>query len=100
VSCIRSIPPLSLIPSSICALFSIYNGSSLRQSPPGKVPAPDKNRRKSMQQLSLFPPPGALTQPLPNEVQMQARQQLAELLAAVLETAAEEPTSREGEHRE
>jgi hypothetical protein len=53
-----------------------------------------------MQQLSLFPSPGALTQPLPHEVQMQAWQQLAELLAAVLETAAEEPTNREGEHRE
>ena len=50
-----------------------------------------------MQQLTLFPPPGALTQPLPQEVQMQALQLLAELLAAVLETAAEEPASREGD---
>jgi hypothetical protein len=53
-----------------------------------------------MSQMNLFPPPGALTQPLPLEVQMQVRQLLAELLAAVLAAAAAEPTSREGEYDE
>ena len=51
-----------------------------------------------MSQMHLFPPPGTPTQPLPPEAQIQVRQLLAELLAAVLATAAAEPTSREGEH--
>lgn len=53
-----------------------------------------------MTQLSLFPLPGALTQPLPDEVQTQARQLLAALLTVVLETAAMDPTSRAGENHE
>jgi len=53
-----------------------------------------------MSQMNLFPPPGALTQPLPLEVQMQLQQLLAELLAAVLVAATAEPTRREGEHDE
>jgi hypothetical protein len=52
-----------------------------------------------MSQLNLFPPPGALTQPLPPEVQMQVRQLLAELLAALAVTSAE-PANREGEYDE
>jgi hypothetical protein len=53
-----------------------------------------------MKQLRLFPAPGTLTQPWPDDVQTQARQLLAELLAAVLETATEQSTSREGESHE
>jgi hypothetical protein len=43
-----------------------------------------------MQQMNLFPPLGTPTQPLPEEVQAAACQQLAELLCRVLETAAVE----------
>jgi hypothetical protein len=53
-----------------------------------------------MPQLNLFPPPGAMTQPLPHEVQTQVRQLLAELLAAVLVTTAENPSNREGKNHE
>jgi hypothetical protein len=53
-----------------------------------------------MSQLNLFPPPGALTQPLPPEAQMQVRQLLAELLAAVLAATTAQPTSHEGEYDE
>ncbi len=53
-----------------------------------------------MPQLNLFPPPGALTQPLPHEIQMQIRELLAELLAAVFAPAAEKPTGREGNNYE
>jgi hypothetical protein len=52
-----------------------------------------------MKQLNLFPPPGTLTQPLPDDIRTHARQLLAELLATVLETAAES-ISREGESYE
>jgi hypothetical protein len=50
-----------------------------------------------MHQMSLFPPPGAPTQPLSREVQIQALQLLGELLAAVVEAAAAEPIKREGD---
>jgi hypothetical protein len=53
-----------------------------------------------MAQMNLFPPPGAPTQPLPPEVQMQIRQLLAELLVVVLATTPEKPTSREGNNHE
>ena len=53
-----------------------------------------------MPQMNLFPPPGALTQPLPHEIQMQIRQLLADLLAAVLATTTEKPTNREGNNHE
>ena len=53
-----------------------------------------------MKQLNLFPPPGALTQPLPDDLRVQARHLLAELLVAVLGTAAEEPIRSDGESHE
>ena len=52
-----------------------------------------------MKQKNLFPQPGAVTQPLPNEIQVQVRQLLAQLLVAVPE-AAVEPNRREGEDDE
>ena len=53
-----------------------------------------------MQQTNLFPPPGALTQPLPQEVQTATRQLLAALLTAVLTTVGEETTNHEGKQHE
>ena len=53
-----------------------------------------------MKQLRLFPPPGTLTQPWPDDVQTPLRQLLAALLAAVLETPTEASTSPEGESHE
>ena len=53
-----------------------------------------------MQQKSLFPPPGALTNPLPDEIQKEAKQLLAELLVAVLAAARAEPTRRQGNKHE
>jgi len=53
-----------------------------------------------MQQTNLFPPPGALTQPLPHEIQTAAQQLLAELLTAVLITVGEEATNHEGKQHE
>jgi hypothetical protein len=53
-----------------------------------------------MQQTNLFPPPGALTQPLPHEIQTVARHLLAELLTAVLITGGEEATNHEGKQHE
>jgi hypothetical protein len=94
-----SIPPLFTIPASTGAPSSIYNDSSLRQSLPGRVPRLDLNRRKSMKQRNLFPPSGAVTQPLPNEIQVQVRQLLAQLLVAVPE-AVEQLDRREGEDDE
>jgi hypothetical protein len=51
-----------------------------------------------MNQLSLFPPPGALEKPLPEEVQSVASQLLAKLLAVVIEKARQ--PSEEGEEHE
>jgi hypothetical protein len=51
-----------------------------------------------MNQLSLFPPPGALEKPLPEEVQSAASQLLAELLAVVIEKTRQ--PSEEGEEHE
>ena len=46
-----------------------------------------------MPQLRLFPPPGGLGTPLPEEVRSKARELLAELLAVVLgEIVARQPT--------
>ena len=52
-----------------------------------------------MKQRNLFPPSGAVTQPLPNEIQVQVRQLLAQLLVAVPE-AVEQLDRREGEDDE
>ena len=41
-----------------------------------------------MNQLRLFPPPGAITNALPDDVQSEAREVLSELLAVVLERDA------------
>jgi hypothetical protein len=50
-----------------------------------------------MTQLSLFPPPGAIKEPLPNEVLLVARELLAELLVVVVEnTIAQEPIGMGG----
>jgi hypothetical protein len=49
-----------------------------------------------MQQMNLFPPLGTPPQPLPEDVLTAARQQLAELIAQVLETAAAQRTNSEG----
>lgn len=48
-----------------------------------------------MQQTNLFPPPGALPQPLPQEVQKEALYLVAELLVTVLMTAGKEVTNGE-----
>jgi hypothetical protein len=42
-----------------------------------------------MQQLSLFPSPATPPQPLPTDVQTQARELLAELVANVVKAVAE-----------
>ena len=51
-----------------------------------------------MSPLSLFPPPGAPEQPLPEEVQSAASRLLAELLTVVIEEANQ--PSAEGEEHE
>jgi hypothetical protein len=51
-----------------------------------------------MNSLSLFPPPGALEKPLPEDVQSAASQLLAELLTAVIEETSQ--PSVEGEEHE
>lgn len=53
-----------------------------------------------MQQKSLFPPPGALTNPLPDGTQREVRHLLAELLAIVLPTATAERIRNEGSKHE
>jgi hypothetical protein len=53
-----------------------------------------------MKQLRLFPPPGTPTLPLPDDVRTQAQRLLAELLAAALEPAADQTTTREGDSDE
>jgi hypothetical protein len=53
-----------------------------------------------MQQTSLFPPPGGVTQPPPREVQREALQLLAELIVTVLTTASQEVTSGERNQHE
>jgi hypothetical protein len=53
-----------------------------------------------MTQLSLFPPPGAIKRPLPNDVQNQASRLLAELLTVVVEESAEGQPVREGDSDE
>ena len=50
-----------------------------------------------MTQLSLFPPPGAIRGPLPDEVQNEASRLLAELLTGVVEALAEAQPAREGD---
>ena len=48
-----------------------------------------------MTQLSLFPPPGAVTKPLSDDVLMTARSLLAELLVVVVEEEImQEPTGK------
>ena len=51
-----------------------------------------------MNPLSLFPPPGALEKPLPEEVQSAASQLLAELLTVVIEERKQ--ANGEGEEHE
>ena len=53
-----------------------------------------------MQQMSLFPPPGALSQPLPEEVQKEALKLVAELLVTVLTAAGEEVSNGERNENE
>ena len=48
-----------------------------------------------MQQPSLFPSPATPTQPLPKDVQTQARELLAELVANVVKAVAEAHTNSE-----
>ncbi len=48
-----------------------------------------------MEQLRLFPPLGAIKEPLPNEALSEARELLAELLNEVLEPPREEQPSGE-----
>jgi hypothetical protein len=50
-----------------------------------------------MEQLRLFRPPGAVTQPLPQEVLREACECLAELLTVVLEESVGEHALDEGE---
>ena len=50
-----------------------------------------------MNPLSLFPPPGALETPLPEEVQSAASQLLAELLTVVIEER-KQPNGEGEEH--
>lgn len=53
-----------------------------------------------MQQMTLFPPLGTPTQPLPEDVETAACQQLAELLTKILESAAANRTNSEGTSHE
>ena len=50
-----------------------------------------------MNPLSLFPPPGALEKPLPEEAQSAASQLLAELLTVVIEER-KQPNGEGEEH--
>ena len=50
-----------------------------------------------MNLLSLFPPPGAVEKPLPEDVQRAASQLLAELLMVVIEEARQ-PSEKGDEH--
>lgn len=51
-----------------------------------------------MSPLSLFPPPGAAEQPLPEDVQSAASQLLGELLTVVIEETRH--ANKEGEEHE
>ena len=48
-----------------------------------------------MEQLRLFPPPGAIKEPLPNDALSEARELLAELLSEVIDPTREQQPSRE-----
>lgn len=53
-----------------------------------------------MKQLGLFPPESAIEKPLPQDVLLESVSLLAELLAAVLEQATQEPSRVEGRRHE
>jgi hypothetical protein len=50
-----------------------------------------------MTQLSLFPPPAAISKPLPDDVLRAARDLLAEMLKAVIEEITQEFPTEQGD---
>jgi hypothetical protein len=65
---------------------------------PLRVPHQDHLGRNTMRRPTLFPPPGTV-ETLPENVLREARRLLAELILAVLEKTARNPTTnKDGDH--